>query len=169
METNKNLCALIPLALHNRVREEQEKSGQTLSAYITNVLTSYYESEENAMKINDKHGNQVSAHGLGKSPKQVVEMSRRGVTTERQRKMRTKTHSQNSTNFGCTNVLFLVQKQSYAPSIRIIIDESTRQFNMIFDRASFDAVSFLYNLIRFNTIFRTIFRVCCMFRFSTLQ
>jgi len=41
------------------------------------------------------HGNQVSAHGLGKSPKQVVEMSRRGVTTERQRKMRTKTHSQN--------------------------------------------------------------------------
>lgn len=115
------------------------------------------------------HGNQVSAHGLGKSPKQVVEMSRRGVTTERQRKMRTKTHSQNSTNFGCTNVLFLVQKQSYAPSIRIIIDESTRQFNMIFDRASFDAVSFLYNLIRFNTIFRTIFRVCCMFRFSTLQ
>ena len=54
METSKNLCALIPLALHNRVREEQEKSGQTLSAYITNVLTSYYEREENAMKINDK-------------------------------------------------------------------------------------------------------------------
>lgn len=54
METNKNLCALIPLSLHNRVREEQEKSGQTLSAYITNVLTSYYEREENAMKINDK-------------------------------------------------------------------------------------------------------------------
>ena len=54
METSKNLCALIPLALHNRVREEQEKSGQTLSAYITNVLTSYYEGEENAMKINDK-------------------------------------------------------------------------------------------------------------------
>ena len=54
METSKNLCALIPLSLHNRVREEQEKSGQTLSAYITNVLTSYYEREENAMKINDK-------------------------------------------------------------------------------------------------------------------
>lgn len=54
MEPNKNLCAQIPLALHNRVREEQEKSGQTLSAYITTVLTSYYEREENAMKINDK-------------------------------------------------------------------------------------------------------------------
>ena len=56
--------------------------------------------------LRDGDGNQVSAHGLGKSPKQVVGMSRRGVTTERQRKMRTKTHSQNSTNFGCTNVLF---------------------------------------------------------------
>lgn len=54
MEPSKNLCAVIPLALHNRVREEQEKSGQTLSAYITIVLTSYYEREENAMKINDK-------------------------------------------------------------------------------------------------------------------
>ena len=54
METSKNLCALIPLALHNRVQEEQEKSGQTLSAYNTNVLTSYYEGKENAMKINDK-------------------------------------------------------------------------------------------------------------------
>lgn len=135
------------------------------------VVMKYFTIDEQIMQLwrLGCHGNQVSAHGLGKSPKQVVEMSRRGVTTERQRKMRTKTHSQNSTNFGCTNVLFLVQKQSYAPSIRIIIDESTRQFNMIFDRASFDAVSFLYNLIRFNTIFRTIFRVCCMFRFSTLQ
>jgi len=54
VETSKNLCALLPLALHNRVREEQEKSGQTLSTYITNVLTSYYERAENAMKINDK-------------------------------------------------------------------------------------------------------------------
>ena len=54
MEPSKNLCAVIPLALHNRVREEQEKSGQTLSAYITIVLKSYYEREENAMKINDK-------------------------------------------------------------------------------------------------------------------
>ena len=53
-QPSKNLCAVIPLALHNRVREEQEKSGQTLSAYITTVLTSYYEREENAMKINDK-------------------------------------------------------------------------------------------------------------------
>ena len=148
------------LSQHLRVRTPRR---DTHCRYFTPSV------EKRQQGILKKHGNQVSAHGLGKSPKQVVEMSRRGVTTERQRKMRTKTHSQNSTNFGCTNVLFLVQKQSYAPSIRIIIDESTRQFNMIFDRASFDAVSFLYNLIRFNTIFRTIFRVCCMFRFSTLQ
>ena len=42
MEPSKNLCALLPLSLHNRVREEQEKAGQTLSVYITEILTQYY-------------------------------------------------------------------------------------------------------------------------------
>ena len=43
MEATKNLCAQIPLALHARIRAEQEKSGETLSAYITMILTQYYE------------------------------------------------------------------------------------------------------------------------------
>ena len=34
-EKTKNLCAQIPEDLHNRVREEQEHSGQTLSQYVT--------------------------------------------------------------------------------------------------------------------------------------
>ena len=42
MEATKNLCAQIPLALHARIRAEQEKSGETLSAYITTILTQYY-------------------------------------------------------------------------------------------------------------------------------
>lgn len=42
MEPSKNLCALLPLSLHNRVREEQEKAGQTLSVYITELLIQYY-------------------------------------------------------------------------------------------------------------------------------
>ena len=48
-EQTKNLCAQIPLALHTRVREEQEKAGLPLSAYITQLLTQYYENgrEEN--------------------------------------------------------------------------------------------------------------------------
>ena len=43
MEATKNLCAQIPLSLHARIRAEQEKSGETLSAYITTILTQYYE------------------------------------------------------------------------------------------------------------------------------
>ena len=43
MEATRNLCAQVPVSLHTKVREEQEKSGLTLSAYITEVLTNYYE------------------------------------------------------------------------------------------------------------------------------
>lgn len=50
MET-KNLCAKIPLELHAKVRAEQEKSGLTLGAYITEVLTKFYEKGE--VKMND--------------------------------------------------------------------------------------------------------------------
>ena len=42
-EKQKNLCAMIPAELHRRVREEQEQSGLTLSAYMTELLTNYYE------------------------------------------------------------------------------------------------------------------------------
>ena len=45
-DKTKNLCAQIPESLHARVREAQEKSGQTLSQYITAVLISYYEKKE---------------------------------------------------------------------------------------------------------------------------
>ncbi len=50
MEPTKNLCAQIPVSLHAKVREEQERSGQPLSAYITQVLTSYYERGEKSME-----------------------------------------------------------------------------------------------------------------------
>ena len=50
MET-KNLCAQIPLELHAKVRAEQEKSGLTLGAYITDVLTKFY--EKGVVKMND--------------------------------------------------------------------------------------------------------------------
>lgn len=42
-EKQKNLCAMIPAELHSRVRAEQEQSGLTLSAYMTELLTNYYE------------------------------------------------------------------------------------------------------------------------------
>ena len=43
MEERKNLCAQIPVSLHSRVRQEQQESGKSLSDYITEVLTEYYE------------------------------------------------------------------------------------------------------------------------------
>ena len=53
-EQTKNLCAQIPLALHTRVREEQEKAGLPLSAYITQLLTQYYENDREENKnMND--------------------------------------------------------------------------------------------------------------------
>lgn len=53
-EQTKNLCAQIPLALHSRVREEQEKAGLPLSAYITQLLTQYYENDREENKdMND--------------------------------------------------------------------------------------------------------------------
>ena len=45
-EKTKNLCAHIPVSLHNRVREEQQRSGMTLNEYMTRLITEYYERTE---------------------------------------------------------------------------------------------------------------------------
>ncbi len=47
MEQRKNLCAQVPISLHNRVTEAKEALGQTTAEYITNLLTEYYEMKEN--------------------------------------------------------------------------------------------------------------------------
>lgn len=46
-EKQKNLCAMIPVELHEQVRAAQEQAGLTLSAYITELLTNYYEKRGN--------------------------------------------------------------------------------------------------------------------------
>ena len=43
MEERKNLCAHIPVSLHAKVRAGQEAAEQTLSEYITTILTEYFE------------------------------------------------------------------------------------------------------------------------------
>ena len=43
MEPKKNLCAQIPVSLHTRIRQEQEESGKSLSEFMTELLTNYYE------------------------------------------------------------------------------------------------------------------------------
>ena len=43
METRKNLCAMLPVALHARVRQKQEKAGMTLGEYVEAMITEYYD------------------------------------------------------------------------------------------------------------------------------
>ena len=43
METRKNLCAMLPVALHTRVWQEQEKAGMTLGEYVEAMITEYYD------------------------------------------------------------------------------------------------------------------------------
>ncbi len=47
MTGKKSLCAMIDADLHRRVREAQERAGQSLSEYITTVLTEYLEGGQN--------------------------------------------------------------------------------------------------------------------------
>lgn len=47
MATTKNLCAQIPIALHERVSEERERLGETTSEYIANLIQEYYNMMEN--------------------------------------------------------------------------------------------------------------------------
>ena len=47
-EKTRNLCAEIPLELHTKVRQRQAESGETLSRYMTALITKFYEMEENA-------------------------------------------------------------------------------------------------------------------------
>lgn len=47
MAETKNLCAQIPVPLHERVSEERERLGQTTSEYITQLIQEYYNRMEN--------------------------------------------------------------------------------------------------------------------------
>ena len=49
-ENQKNLCAMIPAELHSRVRAAQEQAGLTLGAYMTQLLTDYYEGRKEKME-----------------------------------------------------------------------------------------------------------------------
>lgn len=49
----RNLCAEIPLELHTKVRQRQAESGETLSRYMTALITKFYEMEENVKMDKD--------------------------------------------------------------------------------------------------------------------
>ena len=52
MATTKNLCAQIPIALHERVSEERERLGETTSEYIANLIQEYGGALETYLKDN---------------------------------------------------------------------------------------------------------------------
>ena len=56
MADRKNLCAMIPIELHQRVTESREAAGLTNNDYITQLLTEYYDMKENG-------GNNTMANG----------------------------------------------------------------------------------------------------------
>ena len=53
MADKKNLCAMIPADLHARVRQEQERSGQTLSEYVEQLIQNYYDMKEKKKMTGD--------------------------------------------------------------------------------------------------------------------
>ena len=53
MADKKNLCAMIQADLHARVRQEQERSGQTLSEFVEQLITDYYKMKENSKMTGD--------------------------------------------------------------------------------------------------------------------
>lgn len=50
MPGTRNLCAQIPIDLHQRICEAREQSGLTTAQYITNLLIEYYEIKETGGK-----------------------------------------------------------------------------------------------------------------------
>lgn len=48
-EKVKNLCAQIPESLHAKVRQRQEASGKSLSGYMTDLITEFFEMEGKQM------------------------------------------------------------------------------------------------------------------------
>ena len=57
MPATRNLCAQLPLDLHQRVCEAREHSGLTTAQYITNLLLEYYEMKENGGKVTMANNN----------------------------------------------------------------------------------------------------------------
>ena len=52
-KTTRNLCAVMPLALHSLGGRRRAVSGETLSRYMTALITKFYEMEENVKMDKD--------------------------------------------------------------------------------------------------------------------
>ena len=83
MAETKNLCAQIDLALHAKVCEGRERTGQTTSQYITQLLTEYYEMKENGGKRDmDNSGSRTMAFQI---PEELFQRIKRYLERESDR------------------------------------------------------------------------------------
>ena len=84
MEQTKNLCAQIPISLHQRIREEQTRAEKSLSEYITEIMTQYYEGGSNmagtrtlAVQISEELFQKLKAYLAAESERQGRKISQK--------------------------------------------------------------------------------------------
>ena len=89
MPETRNLCAQLPLDLHQRVCEAREQSGLTTAQYITNLLIEYYEMKENGGKtiMANNNGSRTMAFQIGEDLFQRVKAHLERETTRTGRKL----------------------------------------------------------------------------------
>ena len=54
VKKRKNLCAMIPESLHQKVRERQEAAGVKLNDYVTWLIEEFYQMEGKTMSAGNK-------------------------------------------------------------------------------------------------------------------
>lgn len=57
MAATKNLCAQVPIDLHQKISEAREQAGLTTAQYITNLITEYFKMKENGGNITMANNN----------------------------------------------------------------------------------------------------------------
>ena len=57
MPETRNLCAQVPIELHQKISEAREQAGLTTAQYITNLITEYFKMKENGGNITMANNN----------------------------------------------------------------------------------------------------------------
>ena len=82
MPETRNLCAQLPLKLHQRVCEAREQSGLTTAEYITNLLLEYYEMKEEGGKMTMANNSRTMAFQI---PEELFQRIKAHLERESQR------------------------------------------------------------------------------------
>ena len=82
MPETRNLCAQLPLELHQRVCEAREQSGLTTAEYITNLLLEYYEMKEKGGKMTMANNSRTMAFQI---PEELFQRIKAHLERESQR------------------------------------------------------------------------------------